>query len=285
MPFRKKKVKQKDGSVLEVDERFLTHFLAETKAEADDTYKQYKSTLALLASKYASYTGLDEDDLIQEGVIGLARAKRDFEEDRSDTFHTFAIYKIKDAMREYSSKQADDISIPQYIKEAARLVIKLRRVMEMAGLVKTNDFASIWGHSAACDQKSEVIKDITSIRQTIRNLADRSCTSVNQLLERAEMYPAEMAELDYHPVTGEIAASSDGVEESLIQKLVAGKAVSKLKEILPKEDYELIYAHYSEGKTVRELAPLLGIKASSVTIRIHNVVKELQKKKEQIYML
>jgi len=272
MPFRK-------------NEEFLPHFLAGTEAEADELYKQYKSTLSLLASKYASYTGLDEDDLIQEGVIGLARAKRDFEENRSDTFRTFAIYKIKDAMREYSSKQADDISIPQYIREAARLIAKLKKIMEMVGLVKTNDFISIWDHSATCDKESEVIKDITSIRQTIRNLANRSCTSVSQLLERAELYPTEMAELDNHPITGEIAASSDGVEEKLIQTLINSKAISKLKAILPEKDYELLYAHYSEGKTVRELAPIMGIKAPSITVKILNIIKELQKKKEQIYRL
>lgn len=273
MPFRK-------------NETFLSHFLANTQREAYAMYVKYKSTLSLLASKYSSYTGLDEEDLIQEGVIGLARAARDFEENRSDTFHTFAIYKIKDAMREHSSKQALDISVPQYIREAARLIIKLKKVMDSAGLVKGNDFASVWEQSATCDEQSDVIKDITSIRRTIHNLADRSCTSVDQLLDKAELYPTEIANIDHYPITSEISASNkSSAEESIIHKLTLERSICELKSVLSVEDYDLLHAHYVEGRTVRELAPEMGIKAPSVTVKIHNIVRELQRKKEQILAL
>jgi len=272
MPFRK-------------NEKFLPHFLASTEEEADALYKQYEHTLALLASKYSTYTGLDKDDLIQEGIIGLARAKRDFEEDRSDTFNTFAIYKIKDAMREYSSKQAEDIKIPHYIREAARLITKLKKVMGSVGLIKGNDYISVWEQSATCDEESDVIKDITFIRKTIRNLADRSCTSVEQLLDRAELYPTEMSGLDCHASLSEVNTTTvASAEDLIIQRLVSENAITKLKVILSEDDYSLLYDHYVEGKTVRELAPKFGITAPSITIKIQNIVKGLQKKKEQIYM-
>jgi len=268
------------------NEEFLPCFLADTQSKADELLARYQRTISLLASKYASYTGLDEEDLSQEGIIGLARAARDFEEDRSDTFHTFAIYKIKDAMREFSSKQADNVKIPQYLQEASRLAIKLQKVMNLAGLVQGKDFMSVWEQSATCDKESEVIKDITAIRQTIKSLADRSGTSVNQLLERAELFPVEMTELDQHTVINELMSHNDYTsEESLLHKLSTKKSMERLREILTKEEYGLLYEHFIEGRTVRELAPILGITAPSVTIKIHNIISKLQKKEDQILML
>jgi len=269
------------------NEKFLPFFFADTQQEADGLLKKYQPTVSLLASKYARYTGLDKEDLAQEGFIGLARAARDFEKDRSDTFHTFAIYKIKDAMKEFSSKQADNVKIPQYLREASRLATKLRKIMASAGLVQENDFLSVWEHSATCDKESEVIKDITAIRQMIKNLARRSGTSVLQLLERAELFPTKMAELDQYTVTkiGEsIIGTHTSTEDSLIHQLATKKSIEKMKEILTNDEYQLLYEHFIEGKTVRELAPILGITAASVTVKIHNIVSKLQKKEDQIFM-
>ena len=151
MPFHKsrKRVKNEKTGKMEVvintdpetgleeevmeDEWFPQHFLASNAEDAENLYKEYTHYLKMFASKYALYTGLDEDDLFQEAVIGLARASRDFEAERSDEFRTFAIYKIKDALREFVSSQSSDISIPQYIQDAAKLIIKLRKVIESAG--------------------------------------------------------------------------------------------------------------------------------------------------------
>jgi len=267
MPFRK-------------DEKFLDHFLADTVEKAEELHEQYLPMLSSLASKYS---GVDSDDLIQEGLIGLARASRDFEEGRSETFRTFAIYKIKDAMREFASKQTDDINVPQYIKEATKLVKKLKIVMESAGVMGCNDFMVIWDKSASWDETSEVIKDITEVRKTIRNLADRSGTSVEQLIERAELYPLSITDIDNYCTFNEIPDLHTGTaEDEALKRLMIEKSIIKLKNSLSEDDYELLYDHYVSGLTVRQLAKVKGLSAPTITIRIHNIVNRLQKRKEQI---
>ena len=297
MPFRKIKLKDPEtneyilddnGNPIYEDERFLAHFIADTPEDAERLAVEYKKTIELLASNYARYTGIDEieEDLIQEGLIGLARATRDWEEGRSENFRTFAIYKIKDAMKEFTSNQSKSIRIPQYIKDASSLASKLQKVMGLAGLLKETDYVSVWEQSASCDENSDVIRDITFLRKSLNNLADRSCTTVEQLLERVELYPANMADMDEIQNIGDISKmTTESVEEDIIAVLLAHKSVEKLKTILTEDEYELLYSHYVDGKTVRDLAPELDISAATVTIRIKNIRERLQSKKEKILMI
>lgn len=295
MPFRK--IKRKDektgkdvlddnGDPIYDDEKFLPNFLGNTTKEADTLYNKYKNTLTGLANKYAMYSHVDEGDLVQEGVIGLARAAREFDVERSSDFNTFAIYKIKDAMREFISKQATDVKIPQYIKEASRLIAKLSKLIDKVSPMKESDYEMVWAESSLFDNESEIIKDINAIRDSLSNLAARSGTTIDQLLERAEMYPADVTDVDdvVYSMGDMSGISIETAEDDIITKIMTEKAIDKLMTVLSKEDYELLYAHYVDGKTVRELGPIYGISAPTMTIRIQNILQSLQKKKEQILM-
>jgi len=268
------------------EESFPAHFIADSATEAEVLYKEYLHYIKMFASKYASATGLDEDDLMQEATIGLARANRDFDVERSEEFRTYAIYKMKDALREFVSTQSSDISIPQYILDAGKLIMRLRKVMESANLVHTKDFVSVWQQSEKCDQASEIVKNVTEIRNNIKNLAERSCTTVEQLLERAEMYPSTITELDQFVTNAtDVAVYPDmDAEEEIIRQIMVGRAINNVKQHLDKSEYDLLYAHFVNGETVREIAPKIGIKPASVTVRIHNIINRLKRKEEQILM-
>jgi len=267
------------------DENF-DFFLSKSPIEAEALYNEYLHYIKMLASKYASNTGLDEEDLAQEAVIGLARASRDFDEERSLEFKIFAIYKMKDALREYVATQSSDINIPQYILDASRLVMKLRKVMESGDLLNSKDFLSIWEQSERCDKASDLVQSVTEIRENIENLAKRSGTSVERLLERAEMYPSTITELDqFVTKSGDTSVFSDmNAEDDVIRQIMIGRAINNVKEHLNEAEYNLLYDHYVRGMTVRELAPELNIEAPSVTVRIHKLLERLQKKEEQILM-
>jgi DNA-directed RNA polymerase specialized sigma24 family protein len=73
-------------------------------------------------------------------------------------------------------------------------------------------------------------------------------------------------------------------EESLLRKLSTKQSMERLRKLLTPDEYGLLHEHFIEGKTVRELAPMLGIAAPSVTVKIHNIILKLQKKEEQILM-
>lgn len=334
MPFRKTKLKDsatnKDmlddyGEPMYEDEKFLPFFLGNTKEEAEDMYARYKKTISVLANKYSIYNNVDEKDLIQEGTIGLARAMRDFDNGRSSNFSIFAIYKIKDAMREFVSKQASDIKIPQYIKEATRLIEKLSKLIEKVSPTKEIDFGTTWVESSLFDGKSAIVKDISEVRDSIANLAERAGTTVEQLLERAELYPADKTDIDdivtsmddimdISKVSSEEISAGSIVKEAMnrefmakltgyaeydeyedyveyvksVEQLPEGKKkqdlLDRLNKFIAPKDLQLLYDHYVKGMTVRQLEPIIGIRAASITVRIHTILKSLQKKKEQILM-
>lgn len=280
MPIREYKIKDGKGNVVGIElEKFPANFIAETKEKADELYKKYDKTLQLLANKYSIFTGIEEDDLVQEGTIGLARASRDFEVGRSENFHIFAIYKIKDAMKEFVISQASNIRVPRYIRDASVLINRLKKIMESVDVLESCSLTDIWLLSSIYESNKDVADEIIKIKQSISNLADRSCTTTEQLIERAEMIPLviyEKIDLGVDKLSGDVEG------DKMIQRLAARQSIDNLKNYLKEDEFELLVDHYVYGKTVRELAEKLGIKAPSITVKIHNIVQKLNKRKDKI---
>ena len=83
-------ISQKSQAALQLDDSYL---LALAKQGSPDAYEQlvrrYYSFVRLKASSYFLMGG-DADDLIQEGLVGLYKAIRDFRTDRESSFRNFA---------------------------------------------------------------------------------------------------------------------------------------------------------------------------------------------------
>ena len=84
------KISTKSQSQLQIDDGYL---LALAKQGSPDAYerlvRRYYSFVRLKASSYFLVGG-DADDLIQEGLVGLYKAIRDFRSDRESSFRNFA---------------------------------------------------------------------------------------------------------------------------------------------------------------------------------------------------
>jgi len=80
----------KSQAQLQLDDRYL---LALAKQGSDDAYdrlvRRYASFVRLKASSYFLVGG-DSEDLVQEGLVGLYKAIRDFRPDRESSFRNFA---------------------------------------------------------------------------------------------------------------------------------------------------------------------------------------------------
>jgi len=255
-------------------ETFCKRFLADTEEEAERLIKDYNSTLKLLSNKVAALTGLDKEDLYQEGIIGLARAKRDFDEERSENFKIFAIYKIKDAMREFGTTQSITIKSPQYTKDAIRLANVLREQLVKAGEYPYTALVDMWDASNKYNGDGPLELSIQKSRQSLKNLADRSHTSVRQLLERSEMVPSFIS---YMSKDMNICTENEDSENGMVEKLDIAETISRIKEYLSEEDYNLLWNRYVEGMTVRELAPIMGISAPHVSDRTQVLLKKIRK--------
>lgn len=282
-PETNKVIKNENGEPIILVEgidygKFPANFIAETKEGADWLYKKYLRTLQFLANKYSVITGLPAEDLVQEGTIGLARASRDFEEHRSEDFNTFAIYKIKDAIREFVTSQAINTRVPQYIKDTARLIAKLKKIISTVESVETCSLIDVWWMSRKHEEEGEIIDNVSKIRQSLFNLAERSCTTVEQLVERAELMPL----IDVEITDRNTADLSENSESTVIEGLIRRRHISKIRELLSEGDFDLIVSYFIEGKTERELEKELGLKAPSLHVKMRNIIERLLEKKDWI---
>jgi RNA polymerase sporulation-specific sigma factor len=75
---------------VELDDLYLVALAKEGRPDAyDRIVKRYRGFVRLKASSYFLLGG-DSDDLIQEGLVGLYKAVRDFRTDRQSSFRNFA---------------------------------------------------------------------------------------------------------------------------------------------------------------------------------------------------
>ncbi len=75
---------------VELDDHYLVALAKEGKTDAYDTIiRRYRGFVRLKASSYFLLGG-ESDDLIQEGLLGLYKAIRDYRTDRESSFRNFA---------------------------------------------------------------------------------------------------------------------------------------------------------------------------------------------------
>jgi RNA polymerase sigma-H factor len=80
----------KSNSEVELDDHYLIALAKQGKKDAyDKIVRRYHGFVRLKASSYFLIGG-DSDDLIQEGLVGLYKAIRDFRTDRESSFRNFA---------------------------------------------------------------------------------------------------------------------------------------------------------------------------------------------------
>lgn len=261
------------------DEKFLKYFLSDDEKEAEAVYIAFNTTMDYLAGKASMLTGMDKDDLKSEATIGLARAKRDFDLDRSDNFQTFAIYHIKTAMREFITKQISNIKPPQYLKDAAMLLDRMKNIMEKEHKLPYPSISEIWMLSGkAVDVLSEQsAAEIQLIRLSLQALADRSRVSINELIDRLELLPV-MSE--YEDGISDVGADYD-VEEHLVDAIDRQRLISNIKSMLTQDEFELLMDRLVHGMTVRELEEKRGIRAASIVTKTNKILDRIRNAKHK----
>jgi RNA polymerase sporulation-specific sigma factor len=89
-PANGRQPRQETKSQPEVDDHYLVALAKEGRSDAYDAIvRRYRGFVRLKASSYFLLGG-EADDLIQEGLLGLFKAVRDYRSDRESSFRNFA---------------------------------------------------------------------------------------------------------------------------------------------------------------------------------------------------
>ena len=158
------KISAKSQSQLQVDDGYL---LALAKQGSPDAYdrlvRRYYSFVRLKASSYFLIGG-DSEDLIQEGLVGLYKAIRDYRTDRESSFRNFAelcitrqiITAVKTATRNkhtplngyvsFSSTPAGAMDSEPTLDECSRA----RRSRPVNQVISSEELRSLVGASRPC---------------------------------------------------------------------------------------------------------------------------------------
>lgn len=87
-------------------------------AARDELYQRNMRLVLKIASTYPQ-RGLDFDDLVQEGSIGLLRAIEKFDPDRGFKFSTYATWWIKQGCGRALNQHGTTIRVPEWLQERA----------------------------------------------------------------------------------------------------------------------------------------------------------------------
>jgi len=283
-PFRKKDIKwdgednggqykEKNGlkfdilnhRVVEKIENMPRYFLADSLEEAEALYKQYEKLLNGLAYNYSLSTNIDRSDLFGDALIGLARAKRDWNPKKSNNFKTYAIYRIKDALNECARKNNTTVVTPSYIKKANANLRELesiceRKQIKLNTVLIDQDIPDVM-------EPSEAVRCVELVENLI-NASNRANVDYEKFVERVRYIPIDVEYQDQQIL------EDTGRQQELMETAMF---VKSLKTYMNKNELKVCNG-IMEDKSYAQIGEELGKSKSWVG----NVLKELKSKIMQL---
>ena len=223
--------------------------------EARDILAEKNMGLVHSIAKRFQNRGVEMEDLIQIGSIGLLKAIDKFDLSYNVKFSTYAVPMITGEIKRYLR---DD------------------------GMVKVSRSLKEISYKA-CQAKEEFLKRYNR-EPTVLELAEASGIAKEELVEAMEA-SAEVESL-HRPV-----CRQDGKEAELLEKLEQDEKTEEkiidqmflysLLEKLGKEERQLIYLRYFENKTQSETGKRLGISQVQVSRLEKKILKQMREYGEQ----
>src|SRR5260370_17811380 len=104
--------------------------IIEDREEAQGWLVEANLGLVLFIARRYQYLGVDLDDLVQEGNLGLIHAAEKFDYTKGYKFSTYATWWIRQAIIRALAEQADLIHVPLYRVAQIRRLSRVRRQLQ-----------------------------------------------------------------------------------------------------------------------------------------------------------
>jgi len=214
-----------------------------------------------IAKRYVN-NGLQMEDLIQEGNIGLIRATEKFDPARELRFSTYATFWIRQSITRSLADQSRTIRLPVYVHE---FVLRLRRARAM--------LTSQLGRAATEEELAEMLKvNVTKVQQA----ATLPQTISLDTPVGAEDSGSKLTTL------GDLLPSNDPTPEQLMDStLLRDELELLLRLALPPLERDVMRLRYGlddgQGKTLAAVGRIVGVKLAHVRSIEQRALKALRR--------
>jgi RNA polymerase nonessential primary-like sigma factor len=210
-----------------------------------------------VASRYARPSGVDLEDVIQHGNIGLVQAVDRFDWRRGHRFSTFAVWHIRQAVQRGVAACERSVRLPYALHDAILRVSAARSRLEAAG------------------------REVTSAElAAATNLSE-------ELVQRALDTRTDVASLDKPATPGAgvslgdlVAVADDAPDEEIIERLHASETLQAAKALLDERSWRALCLRYgldgNEPRTYDMIAEELGVARETVRLVLKRAVARLQ---------
>lgn len=216
--------------------------------------------LVIKVARRFSGRGLDFEDLVQEGNLGLIRAAQLFDPDKGARFSTYATMWIIQSISRGVDNHGRVIRLPVNVHNDMRLVSRI-----------SFHYARRYGTEPSLEQISEISKlNISRVKNALESM--QSALSLNQSSSSAP-----------DREIGEVIAGSDGIEaEERADKYFEHKLLIGLLSMLTEEERRAICLHFGVGSktcyTINEIAESEGISVATVRRLLNTGMKKLKRR-------
>ena len=153
--------------------------------------EENKGLVYKIANSYTEY-GVEFDDIVSEGFIGLMKAIDNFDVERGFRFSTYAIYWIKCEIRKFIFSGSKVIRVPRHLETK---IIKYRNIRE--------DFVGKYGREPSPEEISELteipLKEVNFIIHVQMNVisldapvSDEADSNLEELLDSGDANPEDL---------------------------------------------------------------------------------------------
>jgi RNA polymerase sigma factor for flagellar operon FliA len=228
---------------LDNEKLWAAYIISQEPHLKDEIIKRFLPLVRYVASRMAVKfpAGLDFEDIMSFGVLGLLDAVDRFEPERGFAFQTFAVPRIRGAI-------LDELRRFDWISRSGREKLqKFERTLE--DIAKTRGSTDDESLMKAMDMDEKTYRDLLDIasRSYIVSLDDVLA------LEDGDMQRENTVE-DEGPSALDLIEQGEEVEQ----------VVSALKR-LPERERILLSLYYYEGLTLKEIGKVLGVTESRVS--------------------
>lgn len=194
----------------------------ENYAARDRLTKENMRLVCSIAQKYSCRT-LTQNDLIQEGNIGLMRAVEKFDYTKETKFGTYAMWWVRQAITRAISDQAGTIRIPVHMKERISRVKKMEKTLSMSGITpSTKELAD------ALEMPMEQIRRIQTVTSEPLSLSSPVGTSGENDATLGDLIPDHKAR---------------SPEDGIVQRTQRKRIMAALERLPPRSEEVLYYRH------------------------------------------